>query len=745
MANSRITLWKAPELKKEKRMLVDDIDTYYLKNSLTHVTADSAVYVRHDQYKELKVTMAEAKQIDMTYNYCTIDNYTVENNVRTYESRVYYWIDNVEVLNINTIRLQLTLDYINTLGQGASAVGNPQNFTAKSQIYREHQDRFLKPYNYDIEANNEFLRNIDLFDEGINPVLYKQANSTIDTNDPIKNWYVLYKTSNALSTTDISNPIDVFIYPEEAIKAAVATEGDVVVIEPGDLVASKYYYFTNTGNSDGTVKIGNYSTYVMNETYTEWIQADLRFRTLPLKYIIWWKDGANIKYQLALYDADYATYKYTEARTTFQVMIVTGNIYYTLATKELGTEAHIIASAESSSAITPVATIVDINSYESIDRTDSQNMKLILLPYCPINYTYDSTNKWYVFGEEVVVSGGVIALQDYTKPFTTEDDVKLQKSLYDQLVFDLQAQPDMFESASMDTESKLYSSQFMLLKLLYDSFSAELKLERLHFDSNLVVDTSLVNLVIKYKASNTMSGNFGFQWEIEDSKHVKYNDSDDYPQLLLVNRNNELSLYNNDYVNYIRAGYNYDKKAQALGAVSGVLSTVMQGASAIASNNPMGLISAIGTGINTAVGIAQSENNMQARLAQLSAQATRVNGSNDVDMMQWYCDNKLKLVRYEPDSRIKVDIWKKLMYNGYVHRVEEKPDVTSRIWYNYLECTPAYTSEGLKIARRDWLEQLTSLYEQGVTVYHWQNEDPETVVYDFDRQYENWESWIFEE
>ena len=87
MANSRITLWKAPELKKEKRMLVEDIDTYYLKNSLTHVTADSAVYVRHDQYKELKVTMAEAKQIDMTYNYCTIDNYTVENNVRTYESR----------------------------------------------------------------------------------------------------------------------------------------------------------------------------------------------------------------------------------------------------------------------------------------------------------------------------------------------------------------------------------------------------------------------------------------------------------------------------------------------------------------------------------------------------------------------------------------------------------------------------------------------------------------------------------
>lgn len=36
----------------------------------------------------------------------------------------------------------------------------------------------------------------------------------------------------------------------------------------------------------------------------------------------------------------------------------------------------------------------------------------------------------------------------------------------------------------------------------------------------------------------------------------------DYEDYLLVNRNNEETIFSNDYLNYIRTGYNYDKKVR---------------------------------------------------------------------------------------------------------------------------------------------------------------------------------------
>ena len=36
----------------------------------------------------------------------------------------------------------------------------------------------------------------------------------------------------------------------------------------------------------------------------------------------------------------------------------------------------------------------------------------------------------------------------------------------------------------------------------------------------------------------------------------------DYEDYLLVSRNNEETIFSNDYLNYIRTGYNYDKKVR---------------------------------------------------------------------------------------------------------------------------------------------------------------------------------------
>lgn len=251
-----------------------------------------------------------------------------------------------------------------------------------------------------------------------------------------------------------------------------------------------------------------------------------------------------------------------------------------------------------------------------------------------------------------------------------------------------------------------------------------------------------------------------------------YKQSSDFDQYLLASRNNEETILNSEYINYVKNGYHYDKKANSLaveqaqrnantntigtavsvaaGLAALLLSPTTGGVSAAAG---IGLLSgAVMGGINAANAWAnvskleeQQANTMQSKLAQLQAQAASTSGTDDVDLMSWYSGNRLHLMRYEPIPQVKTALYKAFDLTGYSHHVYGTPAVDTRYWYNFIQCTPVLINEGCAPWKNEWLADLKARYQQGVTVFHKQTELVNGValpVWNFDQLYENWETWV---
>lgn len=67
---------------------------------------------------------------------------------------------------------------------------------------------------------------------------------------------------------------------------------------------------------------------------------------------------------------------------------------------------------------------------------------------------------------------------------------------------------------------------------------------------------------------------FKFDTGATKSAMVTYLEKEDFENYMIVNRNNEESIFNNEYLNYVNNGYNYDKKARRLDVISDVIGIV---------------------------------------------------------------------------------------------------------------------------------------------------------------------------
>ena len=126
-------------------------------------------------------------------------------------------------------------------------------------------------------------------------------------------------------------------------------------------------------------------------------------------------------------------------------------------------------------------------------------------------------------------------------------------------------------------------------KVSYDNFEKEFLLER------YTARTAFPGVLIRFKQSNNISSNSIFRF---DTVNGTYKEPTLYGQYLNVNRQNEVALYNSDYLNYIRNGYNYDKKAATQQLVSGLIGTGLGIAGAAASVDS--LESAAGAAVSAA-------------------------------------------------------------------------------------------------------------------------------------------------
>ena len=107
-------------------------------------------------------------------------------------------------------------------------------------------------------------------------------------------------------------------------------------------------------------------------------------------------------------------------------------------------------------------------------------------------------------------------------------------------------------------------------------------------------------------------------------------------------------------------------------------------------------------------------------------------------------ENKLYKLEYalpEPFKHMVDDLF---YYYGYRRNYQGVPNVSSRYWFNFVQCSPKYKPD----FARSWsylLDELTKKFEYGITYFHHHTDVSSEAIeygYDINQVLENWENDI---
>lgn len=765
MATSKVKIYQTV-LTPARNALVDDLEAYL--NSLTPTFTDLTFqYIKLGLDINIKVPMPQG----------VISGHSLGNYVRIEQDNKvwYYFIMNTDWKSTNAVELKLSVDSINTFR-------NDLTFTDKTLVGREHGNRILRQ-----PGGGYFIRTIDKVSEQIpaNKQAYWEG-SSIYQNRLNYDWYLIYKTRNNLSPDNPSNPIDCFLCANKKLKISNDSTVSSKTYTYADFNDGVYYYFNDLDNNNCIVDghtIGSKVTVVTNIKYSGGTQTNVKAER-TLRGIVLYRSGNKLYYAYQ-FDNNIAYWDtYTDEfhvvlstigptrfntpeasnlpgkpmRTITSITITKGNFFrYSSVYYPIPEQAYINANQTMAAYIGQTA--VYTATYADIDKTDSKIVKIIKLPYAPCNITY--SNSVYTFPSEWTYTNGYMKLNDAS--LSTEFlNQRIGRVNLPELYV---REPAIYSATApkdINYESKLYHSDFYDFKLVYDSFVRDIKLENYEtnmFDPSYVWKPNLTTLGIDFKPTNTINSKFAFRIEtfLSDPTgnydFADYKTTSDYEKYLLISRNNEETIFNNDYLNYIRTGYNYDKKSKqeqstkswllgglqlAAGVASFAASVYTGGVSAAAG---IALVSgAISTFASNAYTQASNERSMQSKLASLAAQSSNVAGSDDVDLLSYYNENRLQVIKYKTEELQQQALYNLFFYCGYKRDQMKIPDTDSRYWFNFVQCKPVFTEEGLT-PYNDYIADVKSRYESGVTIYH---HHPFGTQWDWQQQYENWENSVFE-
>lgn len=401
-----------------------------------------------------------------------------------------------------------------------------------------------------------------------------------------------------------------------------------------------------------------------------------------------------------------------------------------------------------------VSGLSKLESFNKTDRTDQKLVKIINVPYCPIDL--NNTDLIYNAPKKQFTLNDVEKL--YDPSFTNNIKLNIGDYQYSPLSNMVIDKPIYVNKEALrdDTyESKLYHSDFYQIKLVYDSFSYIFRNELLNTEGIQDYYTDeFIN--VDYCVSNSIASSFGFNFSSYfplKTQFVDYN-------VMLVNRNLEMPIYNNYYLNYLRNGYNYDVKNKQTSQVASGIGIGLSAASLVAgiALSATGYGAALGAGaiVGGVAGLAgsltsavsssvQADSALQQRLEQSKNQSASVQGADDIGLLKWYANSNLcKLVRYEVSTTTKERLADLFYYCGYKCDYQDVPDTGSRYWFNFVQCNPVF-DEDSRTAKmsKDCLDELSTKYQEGITFLHghYIPEDDETE-YDFKQVKENWEVWL---
>lgn len=703
MANSTITLYRVG-FRPETNPCLDSISTYLA--SLTPVlTINNFQFVKHALDLTIKCEIYQDELASPSMNYVSIKN---DIDSRTY----YYYVRNVYWRSQNTLLLDLSMDTLNTFKDLIL-------FTDNTVVKREHKDRFIKPTTVPTTTFTA-KRIVDKIDEGLTGLVkYVGTKTSFGLSNK---WYLVYCSNQGLNVGDTNS--------NDAINCYLVPENDITV-------------------SAGETGYNGHDITTANSTYRIFTADNVTINIDGVDYT----NTPTRHYGFGRYTTDTSGFVVYIAGTT--VTRVAYNIdLANPITFSANTGATALLTPDSSNTWSlPIYDALDknytaytsggtytIKSIENVNRTLSYLVKIIECPYPPLDITTAVSDGTLspIYTKELN-SNGIYVLK--LAKLEAEFNYKVSNNyvLTDFNCENIPASVDRPNTTkNMRYESKLWNSSIHSEIMTYDSFTLELPYEEFS-----ATESNAPSLEIYYKQSNAINSALYFDFQMHQGTWTK---TGALENILVCDRNNEYPIYNSSYLDYIRTGYNFDKKAKNLQLGQGLLSTALNiGGSALSfglTGATKGISAVSGVSMLTS-GIDSISNNIfsninlrnqiEQKKAQAKATASSVQASDDLNLLNGYLGNKLFSFTYFVPINIRYKVFELFYLTGYASERTGVPDITSRKNFNFLECEAEFSTRD-NPEWKNFIEDVKERFRLGVTFFHKYD--------DFLQEKENWESWL---
>lgn len=705
MATSTIKLYSVG-FGIDQNAKLDSISDYL--ETLTPLVINDFQLVKHDLDIFIKVNLNQSQAFQSSYNYVSIKNSDI---TRTY----YYYIIKTEWVAQSTVKLYLSIDDLNTFADLLV-------FTSKTAIQREHKDRFIKPAT--VSAGPFFAtRIVDKIDEGLTGLVkYNDSSRTISSS--MKKWYLVYCNNQGLNVgdTNSNNAINCYLVPETDTEITVGSTSYTGY----DIASSQSSYRIFTSN--------NLTVTINGVSYTNTSSRHYgfgRYTTNTSGFVVY-IEGTTVT--RVTYNIDLGNSISFSADTGATALLTpdSGNTW----------ALPIYDALDKNNVTYDTDGTYTISSINSVNRTLSYLVKIIECPYPPldINTSVSDGSLAPIYTKELN-SAGIYAL----KLSKLESDFKYQ--IYTswnlgEFQCSIPSRTSRLTTLKDITyESKMYHNSIFSKIFTYDSFTLDIPYEEL---SGTAGDTPSVD--IYYKQSNAINSALYFDFQMHRGTWSKV---EALENIMVCNRNNEMPIYNSSYLDYIRTGYNFDKKAKNLQIAQGLWNTGLNvGGSALSFG-----LSGITKGISAVGGVSMltnsirsisnniftnitTRNQLEQKKAEAKATASSIQTSDDLNLLNGYLGNKLFLFTYSASDTVKSKIFELFYKCGYASYKAGIPNTSSRYRFNYLECEADFSTKN-NPEWKQYLEDVMERFRKGVTYFHRYD--------DFEQTLENWETWMITE
>ena len=587
---------------------------------------------------------------------------------------------------------------------------------------------------YRPRTNPEFVykRIIDIYQEGLSTQLFKTKEETLYDTDKENQWFVMYASSSAVdSEVDYEpkyiNPVQIRFYSTTGYTLTSSGSTEVVLYASSPIIP-KYK------NSEEYMEYVQATPSTMGDVYVKIGGVTYDFHDYKRLYF-YRKNNSDLVFTAVQIDKrDNTQVNLTNVESIIFYGINEVEVWGQWLNHRKGDEQIAINSGESSYSGTCA-------EWSNVDITDSRLIKCFAFPYAPLSFLVGKDDFTDLPDGLIFSTDNVIEVNNrtinfkYQKAFSTNvlKNVYIARSNYTSYTA---------KARDIKYESKMFHSDYYQPKFVYDSFSFGFTLENIDISSYYENFQDGGKLYTTYVVSNNVQSKFMFMFD----SYVLKRSTQDYDNVLCIERNNEKALFNNAYINYIRSGgYSYDtKKASSQNAVNGV-ATALSIVGAIGSFASVGYTGAKGvvagialtttavTSIMRSVHTAQEQDRaISQKLLQTQMQGTSVQGSEDIDILTAFSGNKAKIVEYELSDRMKQAMWDLFHYCGYATHEQKKPVIDTRLYFNFVQAEIVFEEFNFN---DEIAQDIRNKWNEGITFFH-----AVSGSYDIDQQYENFET-----